>query len=100
LADRHDARTGQYGRYVLPLSPTRAPDPEEYVFTEVDPPFNHVTRVSATKVQERVERKYIQSDHTRLVLPDKRKRQVIIVGGGHNGLIAAAYLAKHVCSVV
>ena len=38
--------------------------------------------------------KYIPSNAQLFVAPKRTRRQVIIVGGGHNGLVAAAYLAK------
>jgi len=44
-------------------------------------------------VQERVTKKYYPSPGA-FVAPKKTKRDVIIVGGGHNGLTSAAYLAR------
>ena len=48
---------GRYRKDVRPVSPTRAPDPESYVFTEADPRPNHVTKASPEKLKERVARK-------------------------------------------
>lgn len=78
---------------VLATSPCRAPEAGEYVFTEADPGVNHVTFISPEKVQERKRRKYLPSPG-RYVPPASSKRQAIVIGGGHNGLVSAAYLAK------
>jgi len=48
----YDPITGQYNKDVLPLSPTRAPDPTVYHFTEVDPIPNHVTSITTEKVRD------------------------------------------------
>lgn len=90
----YDSLTGVYHKDVLPLSPTRAPDPLWYHFTETDPIPNHITHISPEKLKERVERKYHPSPDA-FVAPSSKKRDVIIIGGGHNGLVSAAYLAKH-----
>lgn len=89
----YDAATGRYRKDVLPLSPTRAPENRVYHFTETDPTANHVTWITPEKVRERVARKYDWSPHA-FVAPSKSVRDVLIVGGGHNGLVAAAYLAR------
>lgn len=89
----HDAATGRFRKDVLPLSPTRPPYPGVYHFTETDPIANHVTSVAPEKVAERVARKYLPSPGA-FVAPTRTTRDVVIVGGGHNALTAAAYLAK------
>lgn len=88
-----DAEKGWLRKDVLPLSPTRAPEPKLYHFTESDPAPNHVSLIAPDKVAERVSRKYHPSPSA-FVAPSRRKRDVIIIGGGHNGLVTAAYLAK------
>lgn len=90
----YDVQTGMFLKDVLPLSPTRAPDSLWYHFTETDPIPNHITHISPAKLKERVERKYNPSPDA-FVSPAQKKRDVIIIGGGHNGLVAASYLAKH-----
>ena len=64
-----------------------------YHFAENDPPVNNHTIISPEKVQERVANKYLPSPGV-YVAPAKSKRDVVIIGGGHNGLVSAAYLAK------
>jgi phytoene dehydrogenase-like protein len=76
------------------MSPVTAPVSENYLNTEIDPPINHSTIISDDKLQERVRRKYISSDPSKYIAPKKDQREVLIVGGGHNGLVSAAYLAK------
>jgi len=78
---------------VLPLSPARPPEPSIYHYTEVDPPINSHTKVSPEKIDERVQLKYLPSAGVHIA-PAKTKREVVVVGGGHNGLISAAYLSK------
>lgn len=88
-----DPVTGRFRKDVRPLAPTRAPDSKVYHFVENDPIPNHITLVDPAKVQERVARKYYASPGT-YAAPTRAARDVIIVGGGHNGLVAAAYLAR------
>lgn len=38
--------------------------------------------------------RYVQPDPTLFVAPQKKKYGAVIIGGGHNGLVSAAYLAK------
>ncbi len=57
------------------------------------------TYVAPEKVQERVARKYNPSPG-KYVAPWAKRRDVIIIGGGHNGLVTAAYLAKQGLDVV
>ncbi len=85
--------TGSLMKDVLPMSPTLGPEPTEYHFAENDPPLNHWTKISHQKVKERVANKYNPSPGEFLA-PKNTTRDVIIVGGGHNGLVSAAYLAK------
>eukprot|EP00937_MAST-01D_sp_MAST-1D-sp2_P000998 g998.t1 len=88
-----DPVTGRYRQAVRSISPTRAPEPREYAFPEAaDVPANHVTRASAAQVAARVAAKYDASPGAFLA-PARRERDVIIVGGGHNALTSAAYLA-------
>jgi phytoene dehydrogenase-like protein len=54
---------------------------------------NNTTRVTPEKITEHVMRKYDPSPSA-YVAPKRTKRDAIIIGGGHNGLISAAYLAK------
>ena len=46
--------------------------------------------VQASAHQLRLERSVSTSSH----LPKERNYDAVIIGGGHNGLVAAAYLAK------
>lgn len=78
---------------VLPLSPVRAPEPLIYHFHESDPPVNNITKIPQEKIVERVKWKYHQSPGV-YIAPTKVKRDVIVIGGGHNGLITSAYLAR------
>ena len=64
-----------------------------------DPSQTLVTRISPDKVQERVASKYEWSSLP-FAAPARARYDVIIVGGGHNGLVAAAYLAKNGQSVL
>lgn len=95
--EAYHSATGRYKKDVLPMSPTRAPVPERYWYTESDAPMNHVTSISQAAMEARTARKYIQSpnkvDFSTVFNPSK-KYGAIVIGGGHNGLIAAAYLAK------
>ena len=84
---------GRVRKDVLPLSPTRLPEPQIYHFTENDPPVNFETKISPESLQRRVERKYLPSPGV-YIAPAKDRRDVIVVGGGHNGLVSAAYLSK------
>ena len=38
--------------------------------------------------------KYAETDFSRYIPPTRRKYDAVVVGGGHNGLVHAAYLAK------
>jgi hypothetical protein len=96
---QYDAAAGRLRKDVLPASPPRPPYSQVYHFTETDPIPNHTTYIDPAKVQERVARKYYPSPG-KFVAPGARKRQVIIIGGGHNGLVSAAYLAKNGVDVV
>jgi phytoene dehydrogenase-like protein len=89
-----NASVGSLRKDVQPLSANRVPYPDVYHFTESDPVPNHTTLVTPAKVQERVARKYNLSAQE-FVAPANRKRDAIVIGGGHNGLVSAAYLAKH-----
>ena len=86
-----------YGRIrkdVLPLSPVRPPEPSIYHFPEVESPANNFTYITQSKVQERVDYKYNKSSGAYIPPKKTTKRGAIIIGGGHNGLVSAAYLAK------
>jgi hypothetical protein len=85
---------GQILKDVLPLSPIRPPEPLLYHFPESDPPVNNVTVIPEMKIQERINQKYYPSPGA-YIAPAKQHRDAIIIGGGHNGLITAAYLSKH-----
>lgn len=90
---KRDEKSGRLGKDALPFTPTRPPYPEEYLFPESDPPPNHVSNISVEKIEERVQQKYIKSS-TAFIAPEKSDSDVLIIGGGHNGLVTAAYLAK------
>jgi hypothetical protein len=81
----------------MPLSCTRAVVPGTYWYTENDAPVNHITRISQDKIEERRLRKYDRSSQGPDVnLRGESKRYgAIVIGGGHNALTSAAYLAKH-----
>ena len=96
---QYDSATGRLRKDVLPASPPRPPYSSVYHFTESDPIPNHTTFISPEKVNERTARKYYPSPGT-FVAPAAKKRSVIIIGGGHNGLVSAAYLAKSGVDVV
>lgn len=59
----------------------------------------HRCPVLRLQVPERVARKYYASPG-KFVAPSAKKRGVLIIGGGHNGLVSAAYLAKAGLDVV
>lgn len=84
---------------VATLSPSRIPDPQVYHYTNNDPLANHQTQISPEKIAERVSQKYEKSPGLFLA-PKSTKYDVIIVGGGHNGLVSASYLAKRGLSVL
>lgn len=90
---QYDPTTGRFRKDVLPFAPVRGPYAKEYVFTESDPSPNHETYISPEKVKERVAKKYYPSPGA-FVAPAKNTYDVIVIGGGHNGLVSAAYLAK------
>eukprot|EP01125_Pyxidicula_operculata_P021282 TRINITY_DN8132_c0_g1_i1.p1 TRINITY_DN8132_c0_g1~~TRINITY_DN8132_c0_g1_i1.p1 ORF type:complete len:857 (+),score=192.80 TRINITY_DN8132_c0_g1_i1:21-2591(+) len=91
---KYSQSTGRFRKDVLPISPLRPPYPSIYNFTENDPVPNHETYIDPAKVEERISKKYHPSPGE-YIKPTKSKRDVIIIGGGHNGLVTAAYLAKH-----
>jgi hypothetical protein len=85
---------GKLLKDVLPLSPIRPPEPLLYHFPETDPPVNNVTAITDEKIASRVTHKYDPSPGI-YISPKKQRRDAIIIGGGHNGLITAAYLSHH-----
>lgn len=92
----YNPSTGRYRKDVLPMSCTRAPVPGQYWYTESDAPVNHITHIEQQKIEERRQRKYQRSALAANVAPHTGKKHgAIVIGGGHNGLVAAAYLAKH-----
>lgn len=70
-----------------------------YYFPNSDPSANHITYCSPEKIHERVSEKYEQSPGN-FVHPKTTKYDAIIIGGGHNGLVTASYLAKKGLSVL
>lgn len=86
-------KTGQLRKDVLSFSPSRKPAPKTYRNPSSDPFPNHETQISSSHLEERINQKYAPSPN-QFIAPKKTKRDVIIIGGGHNGLVAAAYLAK------
>jgi hypothetical protein len=88
------AESGRVFKDALPFSPTRPAYPEQYLFTETDPCPNHLSHISESKIAERIERKYLKSPGN-FIAPQTSESDVIIIGGGHNGLVTAAYLARH-----
>lgn len=88
-----DPNSGRLRKDVQPVSAT-APAPTVYEYTDIDPPVNHTTEIPLDKLRERVAKKYISSPLSAYVAPAASHYDTIIVGGGHNGLVAAAYLAK------
>jgi phytoene dehydrogenase-like protein len=92
---------GRYRKDVMPMSATRAPIPEEYWYTEHDAPVNHITEIKQAKMDERRKRKYVQSNtQVNFAKLAHKKYGAIVIGGGHNALVAAAYLAKQVKDVL
>jgi hypothetical protein len=95
--EQYNPTSGRYRKDVQPMSCTRVPIPGKYWYTENDAPVNHITAISQDKIEERRLRKYDRSALAP-VLPagaKGKKYGAIVVGGGHNGLVAAAYLAKN-----
>jgi hypothetical protein len=98
-----EAGHGRISKDVLPLSPVRPPEPAVYHFAEAEFPANNHTQISDIKIQERVAHKYLPSQQGAYVPPKGGKggkRGVIVIGGGHNGLVSAAYLARSGVDVV
>ena len=100
-----DASTGRVSKDVLLFAPFKSAEPLEYHFTEVDPVAGHRTVVRSEQIAERVLRKYDQSPlpppaAAASVGASTRECDVVIVGGGHNGLTTAAYLARAGLDVV
>lgn len=73
--------------------PVELLEPKQYHFTETEVPANHTTKISESKIDERRQKKY-HSPTNAYIAPSKQKYDAIIVGGGHNGLVTAAYLSK------
>jgi hypothetical protein len=90
---KRDEKSGRLSKDALPFTPARPPYPDEYLFPESDPPPNRVSNISEKKIEERVQQKYLKSNSA-FIAPEKSDSDVLIIGGGHNGLITAAYLAK------
>jgi hypothetical protein len=89
-----DGVNGKVRKDVLPLSPVRPVEQTIYHFPEVEFPANNFTKISDEMIQKRVKHKYYSSPGI-YIAPSKQKRDAIIIGGGHNGLVCAAYLAKN-----
>ncbi|KAF4732328.1 Pyridine nucleotide-disulfide oxidoreductase domain-containing protein 2, partial [Perkinsus olseni] len=82
-------------RDVRPLGPSRPPYPQTYTFSQMsDLPPNYETGALTEEKQEaRTKSKYAAPRNETPTFMEK-EYGVIIIGGGHNGLITAAYLAK------
>tara|TARA_B110000208_G_scaffold61188_1_gene79562 strand:+ start:26 stop:1039 length:1014 start_codon:yes stop_codon:yes gene_type:complete len=105
MSTPRDPTSGSMNKEVSLFGPFKAPEPLEYHFTEVDPVVGHRTVVTSAKVAERVERKYDatpppQPAAAASVGASTRECDVVIVGGGHNGLTTAAYLSRAGLDVV
>lgn len=85
---------GRMRKDVLPLSPVRPAEPSVYHFSECEFPANNHTLISEEKIAERVERKYNLGSGMYVPPSKSSARGAIVIGGGHNGLVSAAYLAK------
>jgi phytoene dehydrogenase-like protein len=88
----YNTQTGRYRKDVLPISPTRPAEADRYHFTENDAPVNNKTTITPEKVEARRKAKYTMSSQA-YVPPKHKKYDSIVIGGGHNGLTSAAYLA-------
>ncbi|KAF4674982.1 Pyridine nucleotide-disulfide oxidoreductase domain-containing protein 2 [Perkinsus chesapeaki] len=82
-------------RDVRPLGPSRSPYPRDYTFPQMgDLPPNYETSGLTQEAHDaRVSAKYASPRSEAPLFLDK-EYDAIIIGGGHNGLISAAYLAK------
>ncbi|KAF4751039.1 Pyridine nucleotide-disulfide oxidoreductase domain-containing protein 2 [Perkinsus olseni] len=82
-------------RDVRPLGPSRPPYPQTYTFSQMsDLPPNYETGTLTEEVHDaRIKSKYAAPRNETPTFVEK-EYDIIIVGGGHNGLITAAYLAK------
>ena len=59
-----------------------------------DPPVDHSTVVSSEWTKARVSRKYTPSKAGAYISPKDDTYDAIVIGGGHNGLVSAAYLSR------
>ncbi|KAF4681961.1 Pyridine nucleotide-disulfide oxidoreductase domain-containing protein 2 [Perkinsus olseni] len=82
-------------RDVRPLGPSRPPNPQTYTFSQMSdlPPNYETGALTKEKQDARIESKYAAPRNETPTFTEK-EYDVIIIGGGHNGLITAAYLAK------
>lgn len=96
-----DPNSGQVRADVHPLSSSSTTftpiTPSAYEYPTTDPPASHTSAAASVPYAKRLERlhaKYWTSPAGSYIAPRQSHYDVIIIGGGHNGLVTAAYLAK------